>query len=100
MSIWHPHNGEVYKKRREKDRRKEKDKSGNSVAVEMDRKNAANIQIARRHKIYGYLLFQCWPMLTNFNGSKDTRMHGKLSLVLRSFSINSILDLECQGWFM
>lgn len=27
-------------------------------------------------------------------------MHGKLSLVLRSFSINSILDLECQGWFM
>lgn len=59
-------------------KKKKKRKSKNGVAVEMDRKNAANFEIAWRHKIYGYLLFHCCPMLTNFNGSKDTRIHTTL----------------------
>lgn len=44
------------------------------VTVEIERKNTANIQRTRRHKIYGYLVFHYCPMLTNFNGSVDT--HG------------------------
>lgn len=56
---------------------------GKGNAVEMDRKNAANLQTTWRHKIYGYLLFHCYPMLTNFNGSQDTRLHG--NTVFREF---------------
>lgn len=72
---------------------------GKGDAVEMDRKNAANLQTTWRHKIYGYLLFHCYPMLTNFNGSEDTRLHGnKVFRVLPP--LDFMLEFECRGLFI